>query len=272
MDDNRLLEHAASGLDADEAEVRAESGRIIELLEGCKALHLDLQQRILPVHKRFLSAQGEQRLARRPRLRLLSIRTQLFEPVLALPAQRATVVTDAFLTNAFGVRSPRRARLSDLIDGLLAAPRSFVPREVDAEVPDADEGMADPQSYRDATIAAAGEILDVARRTPTYLSDLLTLARTRRDPELADLLVLACLWAYAPEEDPEAIGRGAEIDITSGIESLDIGRQLVDPDYAGTDLLVGSPEALLASDLVVPAPADPIPQPISIDRYRRGKK
>ncbi len=272
VDDNRLLEHAASGLDADEAEVRAESGRIIELLEGCKALHLDLQQRILPVHKRFLSAQGEQRLARRPRLRLLSIRTQLFEPVLALPAQLATVVTDVFVVNAFGVRGRRLARLNDLIDGLLAPPRSYVPREIDAEVPDADDGAADPQSYSNATIAAAGEILSVARRTPTLLSDLLTLARSRQDPELADLLVLACLWAFAPEEDPEAIGRGAEVDITSGIESLDIGRQLVDPDYSGADLLVGSPEALLASDLVAPMPVDPTPQPISIDRYRRGKK
>ena len=260
VDDNRLLEHAASGLDADEAEVRAESGRIFELLEGCK------------VHKRFLSAQGEQRLARRPRLRLLSIRTQLFEPVLALPAQLATVVTDVFVVNAFGVRGRRLARLNDLIDGLLAPPRSYVPREIDAEVPDADDGAADPQSYSNATIAAAGEILSVARRTPTLLSDLLTLARSRQDPELADLLVLACLWAFAPEEDPEAIGRGAEVDITSGIESLDIGRQLVDPDYSGADLLVGSPEALLASDLVAPMPVDPTPQPISIDRYRRGKK
>jgi hypothetical protein len=272
VDDNRLLEHAASGLDAEEAEIRSESGRIIELLEGCKTLHLDLQQRILPVHRRFLSAQGEQRLARRPRLRLLSIRTQLFEPVLAMPTDSARIVTDAFVTTALGIRGPRLARLSDLIDGLLAPPRNLVPHEVDAEVPAADDGAVDPQRYSDATVAAAHEILEHARLKPCHLSELLVLARARQDPELVDLVVLTSLWAFAPEDDPEEIGRGTEIDLTSGLEALDIGRQLLDADYAGTDLLVGSPESLRALTEVAPEPPAMTPQLISIDRYRRGKK
>ena len=80
-EDDRLLDHVAAGTESEDAAIRLASGEIREVLllaaSGCISR---LEDRLVRSHRTFLDAQTEQRLARRVRLRLLSLQDQLFSP------------------------------------------------------------------------------------------------------------------------------------------------------------------------------------------------
>src|SRR6185437_4082664 len=116
--------HVQAGFDTEaSAEVRAASGQIVDLLRHAKRVHLDLERRLVGARQVFLAAQIRQRLARRRRLRLLSVGSELFSPLLGLPAAQAEQVTTAFADAALGVTVPRLVRFDSVIDMLWAPPR-----------------------------------------------------------------------------------------------------------------------------------------------------
>jgi hypothetical protein len=269
-EDDRLHDHVQSGTDSDDRAVREASGEIAELLLTCKRLHLRLEDRLVRAHRTFLDAQTEQRLARRARLRLLSLKDQVFEPTLRLPAAGAARVTDAFAAEALGPVAPRVPWLAGLIDALLAPSRIPEPAPREAEEPDlADE--PELQTYSDAANAAARAVFASAAAAPRRLADLLADARASVDPEVLDLVWLGSLWAFAPDAPDDLDVELASIvgELTADLAAEDDGTALADRDFAGADLLVGRPDALAA--LLAPPATAEAPGPISLDAYRSAR-
>jgi hypothetical protein len=266
LEDDRLLDHVATGTENEDAAIRETSGEIREVLARCKRVHLSLEDRLVRAHRTFLDAQTEQRLARRVRLRLLSLSDQLLIPVLRLPADQAMTVTDAFAVAALGPSVPRLPWLSALIDVLLAPSRSVEAGPRELEAPDTTE-EADLQAYSDGATAAARAIFATATDRPQRLSELLEAAREADDPEVIELIWLGSLWAFAPDtaDDPDAdlIFRIGEL--TGDLVAEDDGSALADDEFAGADLLLGRPDALAA---LHEPPAAEVPVPVSLDAYR----
>jgi hypothetical protein len=107
LEDDRLTEHVREGIEAPEEHVRGSAGRIAGILRECKEIHLDLEGRLVGANQAFLDAQREQQLARRTRLRLLSIERELLGPVLALPRAAATEITTLFAEEVLGLVATR---------------------------------------------------------------------------------------------------------------------------------------------------------------------
>ncbi len=268
-EDDRLLHHVQNGTENDDRGIAEASGQIAELLLGCKRLHLGLEDRLVRAHRTFLDAQTDQRLAYRRRLRLLSLKDQLFEPTLALPVADASGVTDVFATVALGPVAPRLPLLGTFIDALLAPPRVPEPGPREGEEPDITDEL-EAQSFASDALAKARAIFATARDRPRRLSALLAEARATADEEVTELIWLSSLWAFAPEMPDDAeIGPPSDVgELTSGLVADDDGSALTDDGFAGADLLVGRPDAIVA---LVRPPATAAPaeaQPIELDAYR----
>jgi hypothetical protein len=270
-EDDRLLDHVSAGTESEERAVREASGEIYELLLDCKRLHLGLEDRLVRAHRTFLDAQTEQRLAHRKRMRLLSLNDQLFVPTMKLPVADAGRVTDAFAVAALGTVAPRLPWLSGLIDALLAPGRSVEPTVREAEEPEL-EDEPEAETYPDETLAAARAIFATATASPRRLSALLDDAREADDSGVLELIWLGSLWAFAPDQpdDPEIDLASSVEEVTAGLVADDDATALHDAEFAGANLLIGTPEALAAmlSPLAPEAAAEP--RPVSIDAYRRN--
>jgi hypothetical protein len=248
-EDDHFLEHVQSGLDADiSAEVRTASGQIVDLLRSAKRVHLDLERRLVGAREVFLDAQVRQQLARRRRLRLLSLGDELFTPTLALAAPDAGQVAEVFANRALGASVPRLIRFDDLVDALWAPPRVRETPEPTFEDAGDDADIEDVQRYPDAVLAAAREVLATTRTAPTRLSSLLTAAAgVDRSTvggavdDVVELVLLASLWAFAPDiadADEEASG---EVDLlASGLTAVDDGARFSHLGVHGADLLVSA--------------------------------
>jgi hypothetical protein len=90
----------------------------------------------------------------------LSIERELLGPVLALPRAAATEITTLFAEEVLGLVAPRRIPLATFIEDLLEPARITSGREPEAEEPEVDEELADPQRYDDAALAAAARIFE----------------------------------------------------------------------------------------------------------------
>lgn len=271
-EDDRLLDHVSAGTESEDRGVREASGDIYELLLDCKRLHLGLEDRLVRAHRTFLDAQTEQRLAHRRRLRLLSLNDQLFVPTVRLPVADAGRVTDAFTTLVLGTVTPRLPWLSGLIDALLAPGRAIEPTVREAEEPELDD-EPEVQTYPDVTLAAARAIFATATAGPRRLSALLNAARETEDRDVLELIWLGSLWAFAPDQpdDPEIDLASSVEELTEGLVAEDDATALRDAEFAGADLLIGTPDALTAM-LTPPEPeATPEAGPISIDDYRSNR-
>jgi hypothetical protein len=243
-----------SGLDAETSpDVRAASGRIVDLLARVRSVHLDLERRLVGAREVFLSAQVRQRLARRRRLRMLALGDDLLLPVLAAPRADATVVTSAFADRALGVSVPRLVRFDDLVDQLWAPPRQREAAEPEVE----DVGAADPdaeedvQRYPAPVVAAAREVLDTARDEPARVSALLDACEGSDEADqVAELVLLTALWAFAPDAaDGESTDERADAGaLASGLVAEDDGRVLDHRIARGRDLVLRASVGTAAED------------------------
>jgi hypothetical protein len=245
-EDDRFFEHVQAGFDTEaSAEVRAASGQIVDLLRRAKRVHLDLERRLVGARQVFLAAQVRQRLARRRRLRLLSVGSELFSPLLALPVGQAGQVTTAFADAALGVTVPRLVRFDSVIDMLWAPPRL---REAAENVPEDagdDPGPDDFQRYPDAVLHAARDVLAGTQVAPARLSDLLIAAAAVYPDavegavdDVVELVLLSALWAFDPDA-VDAEETTGEVDLlASGLEAIDDGARLDQAGVHGADLLV----------------------------------
>jgi hypothetical protein len=246
-EDDRFLEHVQAGLYGSDvsADVRTASGQIVDLLGRAKQVHLDLERRLVGAREVFLAAQVRQRLARRRRLRLLSLGEELFTPTLALPAEDALGVVETFADRALGVRVPRLARLDDVLDLLWAPPRQRDEIDPEPEDPGADLDGEDVQRYSDAVLGAVRSVLAAAQAEPVRLSALLD-AAALIDPATVDgamadvieLVLLSALWAYAPDLAGDEDTAGEADVLATGLHATDDGTVLNHLHARGADLLV----------------------------------
>ncbi|MCF7549783.1 hypothetical protein [Pseudonocardia sp. WMMC193] len=221
-EDDRFLEHVQGGLDAETgADVRATSGRIVDLLRRVRQVHLDLEKRLVGAREVFLAAQVRQRLARRRRLRMLAVGEDVLLPTLGLPREQALEVGTAFADRALGVTVPRLVRFDDLLDQLWAPPRQRETVEPLAE----DEGLdeveePDLQRYPPEVVAAAGEVLAVARADAAG-APLSALLDRCPDDEVAELVILTTLWAFAPDPAADSEEPDDSVELAAGLEAVD---------------------------------------------------
>ena len=266
-EDDRLTEKVRDLTEHDDAEVRRAAGRVGEIVREARQVHLALERRLVNARPLFVEAQRQQKLARRPRLRLLSLDSGLFRPTLALRRSDALAVTDRFAEDALGFRVPRLARLDTLIDTLLTPLTAREPRVVEAEVIEEDL-LPDPQQFSVESRALALSILATAHLSPRRLSELMDEARRAGDIDAVILVRLASLYAFAPEpsDDPDEADSQAS-SLVDDLAALDDGARLEDHEYAGADLLVGTVHAI--EDLTTREPELVAQEPIPIDRARR---
>jgi len=179
----------------------------------------------------FLAAQVRQRIGRRRRLRMLNLAEDVLEPVLALPVAGALEVTDRFAERALGVTVPRLARFDDLVESLWAAPRTPEPDAPPEEV-DVPVDTEDVQGYPAEVVEAARSVLARAE-AGVELSDLL---EADVPDEVAELVALSALWAFAPDPgDEEADGSDVGF-LAAGLVAVPTGATITAGAFRGPDL------------------------------------
>jgi hypothetical protein len=157
----------------------------------------------------------------------------VLDPLLRLEAGAALRVAERFFTALLGPRPPSLLDVAHLLDDLLAPRRELT--EEAAPIPEPDlEPFSETGRFSPVAVAAARRVLEAPLVGPRRLSALLENARERSDApvaEVAELVRLGALWAYAPEPSDGAL-------LPPGARSVDDGTELGDPDYGGADLLL----------------------------------
>ncbi len=268
-EDDRLVEKVRDLTEHEELEVRHAAGRVGDIVREARQVHLALERRLVAARPLFLEALRHQKLARRPRLRLLSLDAGLFRPTLALPRPAALEVTDRFAEEALGFIVPRIMRLDHMIDTFLMPMAAREARPIEAEPINDGDQAPDPQRFSPESMRSAGGVLATSRVVPRRLSSMLSEARDAAEPDVTVLVRLASLFAFAPERSDDADEEETRPgDLVDDLSALDDGARLDDLEYAGADLLVGSSSAI--ADVVAANQEDcTVPEgPIPINRAR----
>jgi hypothetical protein len=242
-EDDRFLEHVQGGLDTETSlDVRATSGRIVDLLLRVRQVHLDLEKRLVGAREVFLAAQVRQRLARRRRLRMLALAEDVLIPTLDLPREQAAEVGTAFADRALGVSVPKLVRFDDLVDQLWAPPRQRETVDpIDEEAAPVADEEEDVQRYPAHVVEGARTVLDTARSEEgALLSELLD--ATESD-EVAELVLLSALWAFAPDPAADEEEPDGSVELAGGLEAVDSGALLEHRLARGADLRLRPLEA-----------------------------
>jgi hypothetical protein len=167
----------------------------------------------------------------------------------------ALEVTDRWLSDITGPRPPKLPRLYRLIDDLWSV------REPSVADPGADTdeiGDADPPTIAPEVVVAAADVVSRAGlpvRLSTLLAEALTSPGESVDRQAtAEILALAALWCYAPEEvepgRPESADLSARIFGPRAAADAD-GLSLDLSGWDGDDLIVvAHPDALRGADPV----------------------
>ncbi|CAL9591560.1 hypothetical protein [Streptomyces radiopugnans] len=209
------------------------AAELVDIVKDCIRRHTQLQSRLLEAGPLFRAEQDRQAFAPPAAGAGLDLYGQLLAPVLPLPVERATKVTDAFFARGTGLRTPAAVRLGDLTEMLLTPP---APREhLGAEMPEPDlVATPDDSRFSEEQMEAARELLELPADAPRRLSGLLAEAR-RRDPELPYLVALLAVHAASPP-----VGTAYRQGERRLLFAVDDGTELDDPEFGGADLVVGT--------------------------------
>ncbi|URN14496.1 hypothetical protein LUW77_28685 [Streptomyces radiopugnans] len=209
------------------------AAELVDIVKDCIRRHTQLQSRLLEAGPLFRAEQDRQAFAPPAAYAGLDLYGQLLAPVLPLPVERATKVTDAFFARGTGLRTPAAVRLGDLTEMLLTPP---APREhLGAEMPEPDlVATPDDSRFSEEQMEAARELLELPADAPRRLSGLLAEAR-RRDPELPYLVALLAVHAASPP-----VGTAYRQGERRLLFAVDDGTELDDPEFGGADLVVGT--------------------------------
>jgi hypothetical protein len=232
--ENAILTNIRKARDeSEEPEHKRRAAELVDIVKDCIRRHTQLQSRLLEAGPLFRAEQDRQAFAAPPARAGLDLYGQLVAPVLPLPVERATRVTDAFFARGTGLRTPPSVRVTDLVDALLTPP---VERDhLGAAMPEPDlVATPDDSRFSDAQLESAQELLDLPHDAPRRLSGLLAEAR-RRDPELPYLLALLAVHAASPP-----VGTAYRQGEQRLLFAVDDGTQLDDPEFGGADLIVGT--------------------------------
>lgn len=247
--EEQILAHLAAGDEAREDEVKDKALRVAGLLDGCLHEHRTLHERLMGASDVFLEEQCRQELRYRGHgLGLFSMMDHLLSPVLEKPRPVAADVGGVFVEKVLGSRIPRVPRMCDLVHLLLRRREVGAEETVEEEVPELSEYGDDVEAYDPAIVEAASRIAARSSVAPAKLSELLADAQTE-SPEVAELVRLSVLWAFAPEHDDEEIV-GMAIDILDpGVVAISTGEVLVTDGWTGDDLVIGPVDQLVAEDI-----------------------
>ncbi|MCH0542193.1 hypothetical protein I3F58_22100 [Streptomyces sp. MUM 203J] len=244
----KARDEAETGSDPRTGEHKRRAAELVDIVKDCIRRHTQLQSRLLEAGPLFRAEQDRQAFARPAERTGLDLHGQLIAPLLPLPVERATRVTDAYFARGTGLRTPGAVRMGDLIDLLFTPP---VEREhLGAEMPEPDLiATPDDSRFSEAQLAMAMELLALEPEAPRRLSGLLAEARLR-DPDLPYLVALLAVHAASPPVGT-AYRQGEE----RLLFAVDDGTELDDPEFGGADLIVGT--ALLDAAAMSAARTDP---------------
>ncbi|MFF3251817.1 hypothetical protein ACFYWP_12595 [Actinacidiphila glaucinigra] len=235
--ENAILTNIRKARDeSEEPEHKRRAAELVDIVKDCIRRHTQLQSRLLEAGPIFRAEQDRQAFAA-PRgsalVGMLDLYGQLVAPVLPLPVEQATRVTDAWFARGTGLRTPASVRVTDLVEALLTPP---VEREhLGAEMPEPDlVATPDDSRFSEEQLETALELLDLPHDAPRRLSGLLAEAR-RLDPELPYLVALLAVHAASPPVGT-AYRQGEE----RLLFAVDDGTELDDPEFGGADLIVGT--------------------------------
>ncbi len=135
--ENAILTNIRKARDeAEEPEHKRRAAELVDIVKDCIRRHTQLQSRLLEAGPLFRAEQDRQAFAAPPARAGLDLYGQLVAPVLPLPVEQASRVTDAFFARGAGLRTPGAVRVTDLVDLLLTPP---VERDhLGAEMPEPD--------------------------------------------------------------------------------------------------------------------------------------
>ncbi|GGO96953.1 hypothetical protein GCM10012280_57620 [Wenjunlia tyrosinilytica] len=229
----RRVRDEAEAVDHRTGEHKRRAAELVDIVKDCIRRHTQLQSRLLEAGPLFRAEQDRQAFAAPPARAGTDLYGQLLGPLLPLPVERASKVTDAFFASGTGLRTPAAARVCDLVDGLLTPP---LEREhLGALMPEPDlVATPDDSRFSDEQMDTALHLLDLPPDAPRRLSGLLAEAR-RSDPELPYLLALLAVHAASPPVGV-AYRQGEE----RLLFAVDDGTPLDDPEFGGADLIVGT--------------------------------
>jgi len=265
--ERHLLGKVREAMASVETQVLTAARRIAQLLEECQRRHESLHQRVMAARGVFLEEQERQSFRPPAPITVPDPQQEVLLPVLELSVADAHTLAERFVTDMLGPRAPRLPRLYRLINDLWSR---HSPADYNSPQDDEPE-LADPRPP-----LLRPEIIDVATRAvervglPARLSTLLAACyddAQEPGPDVcargAEVLNLAVLWAFSPEDADDDGGQIAD-DLMARV----LGRRTaVDTD--GTPLLLpgwDGDDVIVAPDTDALATADPRPATTRIAR------
>ncbi|WP_254878395.1 hypothetical protein [Streptomyces sp. NA04227] len=232
--ENAILTNIRKARDeSEDPDHKRRAAELVDIVKDCIRRHTQLQSRLLEAGPLFRAEQDRQAFAPPAARAGLDLYGQLVAPLLPLPVEQATRVTDVFFARGTGPRNPLAVRLGDLVDTLLTPPQER--EHLGAEMPEPDlVATPDDSRFTEEQHAEAAHLLDLPPDAPRRLSGLLAEAR-RRDPELPYLVALIAVHAASP-----AVGTAYRQGEPKLLFAVDDGTALEDPEFGGADLIVGT--------------------------------
>ncbi|MGV8847383.1 hypothetical protein [Tessaracoccus sp.] len=244
-EEHRLVMKVRESVDAVDPDVAASMGRIAALLGECQRRHEDLHRQVMSAITVFLQEQDRQSFRPPAVAYLPDLGREVFNPVLGLKTETALQVTGLWLTDVAGPRPRPMPRLYRLLADLWSV-RDTPAGGDDFTNPD-EVGDPDPPVISPEVIAFAKQAV-LATGLPARVSALVAGCLEGGDPnadqgfrqQAAELIALAVLWCYAPE-DQDGGQSGADLAsmiLGSGAVAGADGTALQLPGWAGDDLMV----------------------------------
>jgi hypothetical protein len=195
----KVQEAIASG----DLRLLAAARRIADLLTECQRRHEDLHRRVIDARGVFLEEQERQSFRPPASITLPDPHRQVLLPALELSQEHAIDLAEQFVTDMWGPVAPRLPRLYRLVNDLWQQRDKTVPEGRDEEEPELSDSPL--PLIREEFIAVAIRAVR-AVGLPARLSQLLAACET--DAQIAEparrsgaeVLNLAVLWAFSPEE------------------------------------------------------------------------
>ncbi|MCK9871878.1 hypothetical protein MRI28_19925 [Nocardiopsis dassonvillei] len=213
--ERNLLTKIREALTSTDSRLLKAALRIGQLLEECQERHESLHQRVISARGVFLDEQERQAFRPPALLNLPDPHQDVLMPVLELNRTDAETLAERFLVDMWGPRAPRLPRLYRLVNDLWSR---HTRAESNNHGEDEEHDLADPP-----VPLLRSEIIGVAVRAvervglPARLSTLISACYD--DPQEAsasirqqgaEVLNLAVLWAFSPEDADDDEGRLAD--------------------------------------------------------------
>jgi hypothetical protein len=230
--ENAILTNITQTRDEAEDPVRKRrAAELVEIVADCIRRHTQLQARLQEAGRTFRFEQDRQQFSGHAQRAVVDLFGHLLVPSLGLSVAHAATPVAAFFSGAAGLAPPRLPRLTRLVEQLLRPPQDK--SHLLDEVPEPELApLPDPEVFSDEQWRQATELLELDEM-PRRLSGLLADARTH-DPDLPWLVAMLALHAVSPE-----IGVAVRQGDDRVLLAVDDGTPLEDPEFGGSDLLVG---------------------------------